>query len=157
MRCILVRHGKAERSAPSGLDSDRALAPRGVRQAEFLGREFASGPPSLILASRYERAIHTARVIGDATGAPVQSAPVLEVGHPCSAVVDLISAQASRAPLMLVGHNPQLSELVWLLTRGAPPEESGLRTGEALLLDVDPSDPIGTGHEIGRLRLGEDD
>jgi phosphohistidine phosphatase len=157
MRCIVVRHGKAERSAPSGEDADRALAPMGIRQAEFLGHQCAARPPSLILASRFERARHTAQVIQRATGAPLELLRELEVGHPCSTVLRALAAHAGRSPLMLVGHNPQLSELVWLLTRGVPAQEAGLRTGEAVLLDVDPQNLVGAGREIERLRLDEDD
>jgi phosphohistidine phosphatase len=159
MRCIIVRHGKAEASSDTGRDEDRILKPRGRLQAQFLGRALAvdGRRPALIMSSRFERAISTAHIIQKALTAPLHLAPELEVGHPPSLAVDLIQRHASHSPLMFVGHNPQLSELIWLLTHGAPAEESGLRTGEAVVLDLDPPDFVGAARELERLRLdGED-
>lgn len=159
MKLIIVRHGKAEASSSTGRDEDRVLRGRGERQARWLGDRFAarSARPPLILDSRFARARATAEAIRDATGSRLQLAAELESGTQPSAAVDLIRANAPADPLMLVGHNPQLSELIWLLTRGAPAEEAGLRTGEAVILEIDPTDPIGSGHELERLRMDEED
>lgn len=156
MLLYIVRHGKAEINAPTGRDEDRRLKPKGKRQAAFLAEWFAAEGrrPELILASRFERAIATARVIQEATGAPLELARQLEVGYASSAASQLIAAHATRSPLMLVGHNPQLADLVWALTRGLPPHDAGLRTGEGVLLEIDPANPVGTGRELERLRLG---
>lgn len=159
MRCIIVRHGKAESSSPSGRDEDRPLKHRGREQAQFLAFELAAAGrrPSLILASRFERAITTAHIIQKAVGAPLHLAPELEAGHPPSAAAELILRHASQAPLLLVGHNPQLSELIWLLTHGVPAEEAGLRTGEAVILDLSPPNVVGAARELARLRLAGED
>jgi len=159
MRCIIVRHGKAETSCQTGRDEDRILKPRGLAQAQFLGRvlNVDGRRPALILASRIERAIATAHVLQKALVAPLHLAPELESGQPPSAAVSLIQRHATHSPLMVVGHNPQLSELIWVLTRGAPAEEAGLRTGEAVVLELEPPDIVGTSRELERLRLdGED-
>ena len=155
MRCIIVRHGKADASAGSGLDADRALTGHGRRQAKFLCRAFGAPDrrPALILASRFERAITTARLIQSALGAPLRVVGELEVGHPCSAAISLIARNLAASPLMLVGHNPQLSELVGALLRGLPPSESGLRTGEAVELELSPPELTGTAKELARFRL----
>ena len=159
MRLIIVRHGKAEVRSPSGKDEDRRLKPRGVRQAEFLASHFAreGERPALILASRFERAIATAHVIQRATETALQLARQLEVGYASSSASELVAANTSHNPLMLVGHNPQLADLVWALTHGLPPQDSGLRTGEAVVLEIDPSNLIGTAKEIARIRHGEED
>lgn len=159
MRCIIVRHGKAERNSESGQDEDRVLKPRGRRQAEFLSRQFSDpeNRPALILASRFERAITTAKTIQEAAGCPLRRSAELESGHACSAAVELIARHVSSTPLMLVGHNPQLSELVWVLIHGLPAQEAGLRTGEAVLLDLRPSNLLGTAKELARLRLEDED
>ncbi len=159
MRCVIVRHGKAETASATGRDEDRVLKPRGVRQAEFLAAAFAGEGrrPSLIIASRFERAISTAHIIQKVTGAPLHLAPHLEVGHAASVGLDLIKSHSPHSPLMLVGHNPQLAELVWVLTKGMPPQDAGLRTGEAVELELDPRAVIGGAKELARLRLdGED-
>jgi phosphohistidine phosphatase len=158
MRVYIVRHGKAETDSPTGRDEDRRLKGRGEKQSCYLAEYFSTAErrPALIVASRYERAFETARAIQQAVGCPLQTAPELEAGHPPSKAVELIRQHAAD-PLMLVGHNPQLSELVWLLQHGAPAEDAGLRTGEAVVVEVDRSDPVGTGHEIERVRMdGED-
>jgi hypothetical protein len=55
----------------------------------------------------------------------------------------------------LVGDNPQLGEVIGILTRGVPGPECMLRTGEAVIIDADPDNLIGTGKMIGRIRLAE--
>ena len=42
MRLFIIRHGKAERTAPTGRDADRLLAPRGQEQARMVSED-ASG------------------------------------------------------------------------------------------------------------------
>ena len=158
MRLIVVRHGKAEVHSSTGKDEDRSLKPRGTRQAEFLAAHFtASDTPALILASRFERAITTAQVIQKATQSPLEIVRQLEVGYAPSSASELIAAHAGTSPLMLVGHNPQLADFIWVLTNGLPPQDSGLRTGEAVVLDVDPANLVGTGKELARIRHGDDD
>jgi phosphohistidine phosphatase len=156
MHLIIVRHGKADQSSPTGRDEDRPLKPRGERQAEFLGQQFAERPPALILTSRYERAFTTARLIQRAVGSPLHTVPELEGGRQPSAALELIASHTAD-PLMLVGHNPQLAELVWILTRGMPAQDSGLRTGEVVLLEIDHAEPVGTAHELERLRSDDGD
>lgn len=159
MKLIIVRHGKAETASATGLDEDRELRGRGRRQARWLGERFATGAdrPALILASRFARAIATAREIQAAAGCPLLTEPGLESGRRPSEAVEVIKSHGDTDPLMLVGHNPQLAELVWLLVHGAPAEESGLRTGEAVILEVDPAEPIGSAAELGRVRVDDED
>src|SRR5207244_4327966 len=123
MQLIVVRHGKAETQSESGRDEDRRLKPRGEKQARFLGDYFADPgrKPAMIITSRFERAFTTARLIQQAVGAPLQTVPELESGRPVSDAIDLIRTQSADR-LMIVGHNPQLSELIWALTRGLPAE-----------------------------------
>jgi phosphohistidine phosphatase SixA len=52
--------------------------------------------------------------------------------------------------LCLVGHNNQLSVAAGLLLGGTVER---IRTGEAVVLDVDPRDPVGSGGLVCRLRL----
>lgn len=157
MRLYIVRHGKAERASPTGADRDRALRPRGERQALWLGERVAtrtsvSDRPALILTSGYTRAMDTARLIGGAIGCPVRREASLEFG-PVEAVVELVAAvrDGATAAIMLVGHNPQLEEVIAALAPGAPPEARRLRTGQAVVLDGEPPRVV----EV--LRLDEDD
>jgi phosphohistidine phosphatase len=156
MRVIIVRHGKAEQLSETGRDEDRRLKGRGEKQAGYVGEYFAEEGrrPRLIVASRFERAFETARIIQRVVGCPLQTAPELESGEAVAAAVELLGQHAAD-PLMIVGHNPQLSQLVWVLTKGMPPEEAGLRTGEAVVIDVDQGEPVGNGREVERVRMDE--
>jgi phosphohistidine phosphatase len=158
MRLVIVRHGKAEADSPSGRDEDRPLKGRGVRQARWLGEHFAPDPPSLILSSRHERAISTASLIQEATGTTLTLEPRLELGHSPSRALDIIADhnETERA-LMVVGHNPQLAQLLWILLEGPPVQMADLRTGEAVVLDLDPADLLGRASLLSRVRMPEDD
>jgi hypothetical protein len=54
---------------------------------------------------------------------------------------------------MIVGHNPQLGELLGVLASGLPPQEMILKTGELVALEVRPSQMVGSAKIVGRLRL----
>lgn len=159
MKLIIVRHGKAEADSPTGRDQDRRLKHRGERQVAYLADHFARAPlrPALIISSSFERAIKTAQAIQKSTGVKLHLDPRLQSGRPTSDALAIIEDHTSADPLMLVGHNPQLGELIDLLTRGAPPEEADLRTGEAVVIEIDPKDPVGQGDEVQRIRLDGDD
>src|SRR5882672_8513825 len=138
MIVYIVRHGKAEHDPSIQHDEDRALTNRGVRQANYLAERIASheGPPALILTSPLTRALQTAKAIHGAIGGTLQEEPTLEPGHGASELLSVLRARADNESLMLVGHNPQLAELVWVLSRGLPADQVILRTGECVVLDV---------------------
>lgn len=157
---IIVRHGKAEADSPSGRDEDRRLKKRGERQARWLGEQFAQRAPALILSSGHERAIATARLIHQQTGSELRHEAKLELGYVASDALGVIAAHADGCgdrPLMIVGHNPQLGQLLWVLTQGMPVEESDLRTGEAVVLDFDPADAIGKAAAVARVRMPDEE
>jgi phosphohistidine phosphatase SixA len=148
MRLYIVRHGKAEPAEEfPGPDRDRPLKKRGERQAtwlaEFLTTEVSpEDRPAWIATSGFKRAIETARIIQGILDVPLREAKVLEFGHGPADVVDFIRSHAARhseeGGLMIVGHNPQLEEVLALLTHaagGARGAQRELRTGEAAELD----------------------
>jgi phosphohistidine phosphatase SixA len=158
---IPLRHGKAEQFSESGRDGDRVLRDRGRAQAAWVGDRLSSGPwtPELILYSSLARADETAQIVADATGAPRERFPPLEFGHESSAISDLIDLLTPRlssvSPIMIVGHNTQLEDLVGILANG--PAGAGslrLRTGEACVFDIpDPSDLLGGATLLDMIRL----
>lgn len=164
MILYIVRHGKAEDAGAYLRDEDRPLTARGLDQARFLGEQISLGgrSPDLIVSSGFSRAIATARIIHQAVRCRFELAAALECGHPASSAIDLIGARASglsmgrmaqQASMMIVGHNPQLGELCTILTHGLAGSEMMLRTGEAVCLEVQPDNLIGTGRLVDRLRL----
>jgi phosphohistidine phosphatase len=168
MRLIIVRHGKARADSPDGSDFSRDLRGRGERQAAFVGERLASAPGGVgrIVSSEAVRARRTAEIIAAAVGARVEHDDALLVDEPAGPVVDRLEAWGEglegESALVLVGHNPQLERLAAVL--GTPAALRGafggapLRTGEAVVLEIDPAAPIGgslSGTEIERIRLEE--
>lgn len=159
MRLYLIRHGKAERQSNSGLDADRRLAPRGERQAEWLGGalQAADDSPGRIVASPAARASRTAELIASALGLGVEHRDEVGLSTTSSQVIDLIAHAPAGACLALVGHNPTLSMVADVLVHGPTPScRIGLRTGEAAVLELaDPADPVGSATLLGLLRLDD--
>lgn len=159
MFVYIVRHGKAETDSPTGDDFDRALIDRGRRQAERLGDYLASigeKSPTRIYSSGLVRALETARILEQRIGVRLEVDPCLETGQPVSAVVELIRRfDGADGPAVLVGHNPQLEHLVSTLINGPASEPVRLRTGEAVLLDIDPERPLGGSTLVDTMRFDE--
>ncbi len=177
MRLYLIRHGKAERDSDTGRDEDRRLAPRGERQAVWLGETLGAGelPPVRIVASPAARAARTAVLIADVLGLEVETSDEVGLGSRASWVVGLVGLIAEAAEtgsLAIVGHNPTLSIVAGTLVGGVGcvggAGQIELRTGEAAVLDlpdpadpadpadaIDPIDPIGVATLVGLLRLDD--
>jgi phosphohistidine phosphatase len=165
MRIYVIRHGKAEADSPTGRDADRPLKPRGVRQAKFLGEQLATidRPPAAIITSGFARAIHTATVIQAGLNCRLDTARGLECDRPVGDAIEVIREQAELGvkTLAIVGHNPQLSELLATLlppgsARGAS-DDLIMKTGECVAIECRVAQPYGSGRIVARLRLEEDD
>lgn len=158
MILFIVRHGKAERSAPSGRDEDRALNDRGVRQSLWLGETIARMPererPGIILTSPAKRALTTAQLIRKGLQTELRAEQALALGASIDETADLIRrAAGSDEPVLLVGHNPTLEFLVEALTSRRDGE---MRTGEAAILEIPDEAALDGGCRlIGRLRLDD--
>ncbi|USN98137.1 MAG: histidine phosphatase family protein [Phycisphaeraceae bacterium] len=159
MRLVIVRHGKAKPDSASGLDFDRELRNRGVRQAEHLAGllKGVQPPVSAVVSSRATRARQTAEVIAAGVGVEVAFDERLLVDEPVSTVLDLLRERADSGCLVLVGHNPQCEHLVATLTGRPVTHETRMRTGEAVVLEVNPAEPLQSGAELNRVRLEDDE
>jgi phosphohistidine phosphatase len=116
-RLLLLRHAKAVPATEPLVDIDRPLAERGERDARRVGERLRRQPlhPTLILASPAARALRTAQLVAEAIDYARDAIALdrrLYLAE-AAATVDIIAAQ-SRATktLILVGHNPGLTELV---------------------------------------------
>jgi phosphohistidine phosphatase len=157
MLVYLVRHAKATRSSPTGRDEDRPLAPKGLRQAAWLGERLAGAeaPPERLLCSPAARTMQTARLLGEALGLDAQPEPALGLDSRASKVVDLIGSFETGESVALVGHNPTISLAVEALVRG-PGGRGGveLRTGQAALVEIpEPGGPMGDARLLGLWRM----
>jgi len=124
-RLILLRHAKAENDAPSGDDFDRALAPRGQREAKAMAAQIAAlgFTPDLALVSPSLRTRETWEAVAEAApGGEVRFDRTL-YNADAQAIRDLAEqAGEGRGTVIVVGHNPGLQELaVKLLAEGAAP------------------------------------
>lgn len=124
-RLILFRHAKAESDAASGDDFDRALAPRGRREARAMGVQLAAlgYTPDVALVSPALRTRETWEIAAEAwPGGELQLTPALYNAE-ASVIRRLADAAGEgRGTVVVVAHNPGLQELTLrLLIEGAAP------------------------------------
>jgi phosphohistidine phosphatase len=113
IRFYLVRHGRAEARHPAG-DAARRLLPEGRAQFAALARALAPElRVSRIVTSPFARAVETATLLSEATGAPMDQDAELSSGASAGrAILRHGAALGERAAL--VGHNPELAEAIAL-------------------------------------------
>jgi len=147
MHLYIIRHGKAQQDSPTGRDRDRDLAPRGERQAQWLGEQLAGGggAPTRIIASPFVRADQTARLVNETLGVDLIYDDRLVVDEPASGVFDLIAEQGTGDAVALVGHNPQLSRVCGMLAKESYFE---MKTGMCAAFEI--TDPQNA-HTTARL------
>jgi len=157
MRVVIVRHGKADPVSETGEDADRPLAERGEAQAGWLGARLGEleDRPTAVVCSDAVRAHDTARAIGGSLEVGPEIDTRLRVDEPASRAVAVIADHRDNGTLCLVGHNPQLAQLIAVMTGGAAAGEVRLRTGEAWEIEFDPERPIGSGRVVGVHRLDD--
>ncbi len=115
----IVRHAHAgDPEAWRGPDDERPLSPKGENQAArlaaFLTRIGAR--PQVILTSPRLRASQTAAPIGAALQVPVRPEPLLATAVDLVDLERLLAAAGDPERAMIVGHDPDFSELASELT-----------------------------------------
>jgi phosphohistidine phosphatase len=116
---IVMRHAKAG-ELPGGPDIERALRPRGRKNAESAGEWLAAQGlrPELVLCSKARRARQTWQYVS--TGLPGQPEVVTDERLYGASADDLLrifsEVDDSVASLMYVGHNPAAAEVAEILT-----------------------------------------
>jgi phosphohistidine phosphatase len=154
MMVYLLRHGEAEPQAAD--DSQRRLTPRGRQHVDSVARQFLSNklPLRQCISSPYVRAKQTAELFLEqvAPGLPLQQNPLLTPDVRASELMKLLeTVQAEQ--LLLVGHNPLLSELFALLTDGSVSQMHILATSELVAISIDVIG-LGMGKTVLRLAPG---
>lgn len=153
LELYLLRHAHAGDAAKwEGPDAERPLSARGKRQATRLGaflaeRAFA---PDAIVTSPKLRARQTAEIVADALGFGITVDDRLAGRLDANLVADMAD-RGGGTSIMLVGHDPDFSELAASLT-GA--EYLPMRKGA--LVRIDMSLPIQPGGGILRWLLPPD-
>ena len=123
-RLTLIRHGKSSWNSPAQEDFDRPLNSRGLRDCGRMPELISDSItlPQAILSSDALRAKETSEAIADGYGIvpkDIKFIPALYLAG-LETLLDCLGAQDdSLGHLMLVGHNPGLTELHNYLCREA--------------------------------------
>jgi phosphohistidine phosphatase len=144
MKLFIMRHGIAVPEAAAGLtDDERPLTQEGETKVKQVARGLRTigVAPDRIVSSPLPRARRTAELAADTLGVPsnrVETSDVLRTGRPAESVRDWLLGRRDER-LMIVGHNPTLSDLVALLVTGRPDLPlCDLRKGGVAGLEGDP-------------------
>lgn len=154
MRLYLLRHGEAEPQALS--DAARRLTARGCSDVDSVARQFLAGqqPLQRCICSPYVRAMQTARRFLDivAPSLSLEQDEVLTPDVRASEVMKMLEG-LEVTQVLLVSHNPLLSELSALLTEGSICQMPILGTSELVAIDLDVIG-LGMGRQVLRLLPG---
>lgn len=119
-RLVLVRHAKAEPTAPT--DHERDLSTRGRADAEEAGRWLSGAGlvPDAALVSDARRAHETwlGLALGGSWEVEPELSPALYAAGPDSALDLLRETSPEVGTLVVVGHNPTMAYLAELLDDG---------------------------------------
>ena len=160
-RLYLLRHGVAvSHGTPDVRDDDRPLTSEGERKVGLVaeGLKRLRVEPDRIITSPLPRARRTAEITADVLGLSdrLERLDVLRPGSASKTIRDWLETRESD-DLMLVGHNPNLSDLLALLVglpEGGPAFE--LKKGAVACLERDDGGRyrlhwLATSKLIGRL------
>lgn len=138
MNIYLLRHGEAEHQASS--DANRELSAYGRKEVADVARLFAlkNLPLDRCIASPYSRAQQTAALFTAALTKPplVETAMTLTPESRPIEVLNLLEGLHAEN-VLLVSHNPLLSELVALLDQGGLHKMKIVSTGELNAFAID--------------------
>ena len=119
----ILRHAKSSWDEPAAEDSQRRLAPRGIRNAQRMGRHLDESGihPDLVLCSSAVRTRQTLDVVEPGLGG---AGTLIEDGLYAASAGELLDRlrrlPAPVSSAMVIGHNPGLQELVLLLATATP-------------------------------------
>ncbi len=140
MDLYILRHGKAEpygHRFPS--DGIRPLSKKGLKRTQLSakGMKAANVKVDLIVSSPLLRARQTAEIVHEGLGMdePIQFSETLASGD-VRLILSTIEAHSSLSGLMLVGHEPTLSELISTVASGSYHTAFNLKPGGMCKLNL---------------------
>ena len=135
MTIYFLRHASAgQRVSNPRKDEQRALDEDGIEQCRQIGRALAAMELQVdaIVSSPLKRASQTAAMVANEMGheGKLQLDPALRPEATFSQFRELVGRYAMADAIMVVGHNPNLSEFLGRsITRGAGQAEINLKKG----------------------------
>lgn len=125
-RLVLIRHGKAEQSAPT--DAERALAESGLRDAEaggaWLSRAGHSPDHAVVSSARRAQETWAALARGGGWQVEPEVSELLYSAEP-ETVIDLIREVPDQArSVVVVGHNPTIAYVANMVDDGSGDEDA---------------------------------
>jgi phosphohistidine phosphatase len=139
MRLYFLRHGLAgDRETWTGPDADRPLTEEGRSELRDVARGLARLDLKLdgIVTSPFARAAQTAEMAAPELGLRPLVCPALASGFNLAALGPLLEAHADMRRLMLVGHEPDFSEVVGRLVASRAGASLALKKGGCCRVDI---------------------
>lgn len=154
MRLLMIRHATAvPRGTPGIPDDERPLTPRGEKRFRQAARGLARimRRPDAILTSPLPRAARTADIAARAWGRVKPRAEPALAGGSLEKMLAILAACPPHATVAVVGHEPDLSELLAHLLGASESQRLLFRKGGAALVEV-PGSPAHGGRLVWFLR-----
>ena len=139
MRLVIVRHAIAvDRETTDLPDEERPLTRKGIRRFRAAARGLARllPKPDMIFTSPLRRARQTARIAARAWGGPDPVEAVALAGGAFEEVAVTLGGFPEEAVVAIVGHEPQVSEVLARLVGGADAERLVFKKGGVAVVDV---------------------
>jgi phosphohistidine phosphatase len=148
MRVFIIRHAIAADRAPGVVDDERRLTKRGKKRFRGAARGLARlyPPPSALVSSPLVRARQTARIAARAWDRLKVRRDDALAGGSVEDVLTLLARFPASDAVALVGHEPQLSELLAHLVGSNDAARLAFKKGGVAVVDL----PEGT-RSVGRL------
>jgi phosphohistidine phosphatase len=117
---FLLRHGKSKRGIEYTVDFTRPLSKRGKHNANLMGEFMKQGgcKPDLMISSSAKRAYKTAELAARAMNykKDIQTEKAMYLSGPEAYITVLREVKKNVQSVMLVGHNPDLEDIVQIFT-----------------------------------------
>ena len=136
MVVYFLRHAEAKPDA--GRDFDRRLTPKGLEQAEKVGKFLVRYGliPEVIVSSPVVRANQTAKIVAQRLGdANIMEGPWLACGMTPETCVRELAAVEDKSSVLLVGHEPDFGEAISHFI--GLPDAGGIKVRKASLTAID--------------------
>ena len=136
MQLYILRHADADTVAEN--DDERYLSEKGIVQSQRVARfcEAHQLAPSIVITSPIRRAHQTAKIVAEHLRVDLRVARWLSCGAAPPAVLHELNELRGNPSIMIVGHEPDLSQFISFFIGAAHAESIHIRKGSLTLLTV---------------------